>query len=493
MLRRVVPLAAWLAGAFLAGCADRPASDADKSAEVPRPATAEGVFLMAVPRVRESPIPERFTRELPARVADFEAQAADYPLVHVRKKLCAGDAEVLGRFSRAVNAAAAAGDDLDALRRSYGSLLEWCGRPELCAWAARTVDGDGAAAELAWAALPLCGGHEVEALFERLDAPAATVVEYWSTRYWRDDFVPRWRPALASALGEVARAGDARATRQAADLVSRSGTAAAEPLVALHDELPPGEPRDAVAASLGALSHPRAQEIFREYCARAERDLACRTDPDFDEGTEDPAEPPAAPVDGELEEKLRSLGLFVRGPLPGTENWLSGAHTPAEVLKRSGPVHCFDVETDQHPNEHDALLYDLAELAGPPLDRAVFEEEPPPREDEKPYRLRAYLDGRAYETDAENFGDWYDLDRVLGLLNAMAADQGAAARVVALPTDDQTACVLAAPREAILAGIEEGLLELGDAGDAMDAGKEFEDEVMRKLREAVEAGADDGT
>ncbi len=550
--------------------------------EVPRPSLADGVFPMIEPAVKEKRIPERFWRELPGSVAAYEATWPDYPSAHVRRGLCAGSPEIVARFQRAAGAAVAAGDDPGTLRETYGALLDECRRPEQCAWAAAAIEAGSGAAAVAWVALAQCPGDAVQALFERGgmrgSVPADTLIDYWAGRSWNDGYRPGWNPSLAAALAEVARAGDVWNTRAASVLLSEVGEAAAEPLLALHDQLPAGEARDQIASSFSELEHPRARELFAEYCQRSgDTDAVCQSDWSPLEGWIPPevegkgegesldcldrdddleallaagdadaaydtseclvelAESDRAaavaqartvlswnvsaggtelgelvkwldafPQAGQLEQALRELGLLPRGPLPGAQQRQSGSGLhPGAVLAGSGPVLCFDLETGRFPNHHDRLLYDLVELAGPPIASALFEEAapafehpdggwvvagrrveaPPPGVTEgMPYRLRGYFRGRVYETEAQDYGDWYDLDRVLGLVNAMAADQGVAARVVPLPTGAQTACVLAAPRDAILAGIQAGLLQVG-AGGAAERGRERERQLLEQMLE----------
>jgi hypothetical protein len=183
--------------------------------------------------------------------------------------------------------------------------------------------------------------------------------------------------------------------------------------------------------------------------------------------------------------------------------------TAADMLTAAGRVTAFDVETDQYPNNHDGLLLELAMTAGPPLAAAVFEEQAPPlqldndtfvlggqqvrklppgRHVGEPYRLRGWLEGRLFEVEAQDFGDWYDLDQVLGMLNAMAIELGADTRLVALATGDQTAMVLTGRRQAIEKAIEEGLLNVGQASAAMDEGKAFELEAMARMDQEREEG-----
>jgi hypothetical protein len=246
---------------------------------------------------------------------------------------------------------------------------------------------------------------------------------------------------------------------------------------------------------------PAGQAIFRELCGRSgRRDPVCGHDQELVKILEDlgatvesaesspkPSSPkPKKAVDLEgVEGRLRQSGLLWRGPL-GLEDWMTedegAVATAQDLLVRSGPVHCFDVETGMYPTQHDKLLFDLAELGGPPLAEALFVEALPAIEGKgEPYRLHAYLAGRSYSVDAQDFGDWYDLEQVLGLLNAVARDRGAEIRFATLPTEDQTACVLAAPRKALAAAVSQGLLELDQAGAAREAGQGYEAEVLRQI------------
>jgi hypothetical protein len=189
----------------------------------------------------------------------------------------------------------------------------------------------------------------------------------------------------------------------------------------------------------------------------------------------------------DLRARLLQLQLLTASAAPvSDERAARPAILARDILEQHGRVLTFDTETGQVPNDHDGLLARLADLAGGELEGARFEEIAPPLEDDDeasmPYRLRAYLGGVRYEVEARNLGDWYDVAAVIGLLNAIARDQAAAARFVTLPTGDQTAAVLAAPEDAIRRALDEGLLSVAGADAAMDQGKGFEEEVMRKIR-----------
>ncbi|MGC4119935.1 MAG: hypothetical protein QM765_36230 [Myxococcales bacterium] len=199
------------------------------------------------------------------------------------------------------------------------------------------------------------------------------------------------------------------------------------------------------------------------------------------------------PEKGALETRLAELGFTA---VPGAENE-PGEEEPIAVkavLTRLGRLTSFDTETDRFPNEHDGLMADLATLVRPALDGVAFEEIAPEesRMDDDPYVLRAYLDGSRYELSAANNGDWYDLNAVLGLMNALLAARKSDARLVTLPTGDQTAAVLGGPEKGIRALAEAGLVTAESPSAGMRNGKQFEKQVLEQLRkehQVIQGGA----
>jgi hypothetical protein len=187
----------------------------------------------------------------------------------------------------------------------------------------------------------------------------------------------------------------------------------------------------------------------------------------------------AFPDAGALEAELERLGFSQRGP----RRPLTGVSVDTELDAR-GRLLRFDSETDQFPNEHDGLLAELAVLAAPALDDVVFTEDAPPETemDTGAYWLTAYADGRAYRLRAENLGDWYDVNAVIGLLNAVLVAKGSPLRYAVLPTGDQTAIVTAGPGASLTSLVDRGLLELAGADDARASGKAFEDEAIEHLK-----------
>ena len=162
----------------------------------------------------------------------------------------------------------------------------------------------------------------------------------------------------------------------------------------------------------------------------------------------------------------------------------------ATLLQAAGLCVWFDVETGMFPNEHDGLLRQLAAAAGEDLAGVLFQEIPPSEDGdvvEAPYQLHAYADGKRWSVVARNYGDWYDVDAVLRLGNALLRDRGSAKRMLLLASEDQTAQIVVAPQNVLGAALKQGLLQAGDEAAAREAGKAFEQEVLDKLK--AERGA----
>jgi hypothetical protein len=183
----------------------------------------------------------------------------------------------------------------------------------------------------------------------------------------------------------------------------------------------------------------------------------------------------AYPAAGALEKYLASLGVT-----PSKKGAITPIVTLYDAFVEYGRIDHFDTETGNVPNEHDALLARLAKLATPVLDGVVFEEIAP-KNDVGPYSLRAYMDDKRYTLAANNNGDWYDMEAVIGLLNALAIERKSDMRFVVLPTHDQTARVFAAPALAVGQMVADGAIQIEDANAAMKDGKAFEDQVLHKL------------
>jgi hypothetical protein len=191
------------------------------------------------------------------------------------------------------------------------------------------------------------------------------------------------------------------------------------------------------------------------------------------------AAPPPPAVEA-VRAKLEQAGF---GTLAGSD-WSDIEEDPVRpesVLRAAGLLVWFDVETGSFPNQHDGLLRELAVAAAGDLTGVVFEEIPPDDDDTGGrYVLNAYADGRRWSVNAENYGDWYDVDAMLRLGNALLRDRGSDRRMLLLVSEDQTAEVVVAPRAALGAALREEMLYAGDPAMAREAGQAFEASVKEK-------------
>jgi hypothetical protein len=177
-----------------------------------------------------------------------------------------------------------------------------------------------------------------------------------------------------------------------------------------------------------------------------------------------------------------------RAPPAAAPSDLLSDETADRSLPRfeGGRATSFDVETGTFPNEHDVLLRDLAALAGPALRDAVFEQVPPPEPDgeegNRPYVLRAYAGGSRYEVQARALDDWYDVEAVVGLLNAVARDRASDVRFLILEPEGQVARVAVGPATALARAVKAGTVKVGPADEAREIGRGAEQRVIEQLK-----------
>ncbi len=445
-------------------------------AEVARQARTDPLLYADAARSRADP-PARFAARLP-RVQEFESRATEAfpPPAHVRDLLCAGDPDMWRRLREAILASREV--TARQVAETYGKELEYC--PGDGRFALELVArGDPAPVALpAWVALARCPGPEADAAFTRADAPAVALLQRASRAHWAGlegrggVRAPPPERVIPAAI-EVFREGGRLERREAAFTLGQSGPKGVEALLSLHAKEGDPKLRHDLAMALSESDDPRARAIVEAACRKAEDPACARREP---AGLPAPTQIAAEGPSPALVARLRALKLLPEGAQ------LEGS-TAGDLLVSAGRAHCFDTETGQFPNEHDSLLRSLAALAGDGLKGAMFEEIPlgGPDDDESPYRLLAYLGGERFEVRARNLGDWYDVEATIGLLNAVARARGVDVRWLVLESGDQTATVVAGPEGALRIAVAEKLLRVGGADQAMDAGKSFEEEVMRKL------------
>ncbi|GHA18806.1 hypothetical protein GCM10008090_30530 [Arenicella chitinivorans] len=189
------------------------------------------------------------------------------------------------------------------------------------------------------------------------------------------------------------------------------------------------------------------------------------------------------PEPGSMEAYLREIGVLTK-PVSGEVDLERGL-TASYFIEALADIVWFDAETGMFPNDHHYLMASVA--SGTDLKDVSFFETPPsdPNSDAA-YQLRAEVNGNTYYQQAENYGDWYDIEAMLRLMNRVAVAENFKSRFVTLPTSDQTAIIWSASDDALQTLSQRGLIALGDATLSMVNGKAFEDEVKAALQKQAQ-------
>jgi hypothetical protein len=165
------------------------------------------------------------------------------------------------------------------------------------------------------------------------------------------------------------------------------------------------------------------------------------------------------------------LGLDERAPV-----------TAEDHLAASRCGLTFDPETDQWPNRHDTLAAQLVLLGGRDLADVTFFEEAPAEGSPGPYRLLAYVDGARYATAARaDLGDWYDLDAVLGFVNAIARDRGKPQRWLVTSGGGNDAIAVGGPETALRDLVARGLLPAAPPTRSVEDSRAREQRLIDRL------------
>lgn len=463
------------------GCGSGSSPDA---AERNRPAIDKTVTI------GKAAIPARYAAPLPTSVAGLQSwlkgNPAIAPVPHVVESIVDGDATWLARLNAAASAVPAA--EQLAWARMWHALFEFeAADAAFCAQARTILSGPPAAVRSAISGVfaRSCAKSEDTPIVLRADTPYWAVLEFFDPWNGGDDAERRrpFDPRLVAAAREaILKHGGLEARSAAFTLAEQRDPRADAALLAIHAEITDQERADEVAMAFADARNSDAMARAAEACARRPDDPACSTDTTLPSGqpTADDARAPAAAVKARIAQ-LGALGFRKAETVNVAELDTDAAGV---ILLAAGHAHWFDVETGMYPNQHDSLMRSLARLVSPELDGAVFEERPPAIDDGSvPYQLLAYAGGKLYRTEAENLDDWYDVDAVLRLMNAIMADRNAGARFTGLASTDQTMIIVGAPHDAIEKAVREGLLELGDTGEAERIGKAFEEKVLRSLRD----------
>lgn len=475
--------------ALLAGCTQ--ASPPEGGADGGRVAAAPARIV-----VDDAALPARYAAALPvtsAALRDWHAGRDDdvAPPQHVVDNLLLGREAWFARLRTA--AAAVPPDDAAAWAAQWRARLVFeTPAPAFCTLSRPTMAAPPSTLRLALAAVFVesCAVADDLALVLRADTPDDAVLAFWRGDRDKVPYHPRLADAVAAT---IARGDDFAARRAAFTLVASGDPRAVAALLKIHAGIDDEDRADAVALAFFDTTDRDALARAEAACGRRPHEPMCDRAARAEQaallaafGAEEAPDPSAAEraaVDARIDQ-LAAMGFPRVASMDRTQVDTDDARA---ILTSAGTAHWFDVETGLFPNRHDSLARTLAALASPALDDVVFEEVPPTMdertgEESGPYALTAYVDGRRLRLDAENHGDWYDVDAVVRLLNAVAAQREVDVRYATLATDDQMAVVVAAPPAALRAGVDAGVIAPGDATDAERIGKGFEAEVLRGLR-----------
>lgn len=429
-------------------------------------------------------VPQYYNAPLPSSAAQMRAWSDGDPTFppvgHVLDKITRGDVLWLKRWREAA-ARVPSRDVNNWVQQWQRDLLFTTKTPEFCSFARASMERADLALKLAVSRsfASDCATAVDAKLLEAEGVPPIALVDFYASQT-EAGLPPVFMPRLEQAVRSVINGSKGYEQRYAAfTLANLQQSAATQALLRIHKQIADQRLADEVAMALMRTDDAEALALANEACQRRTRDPICDSEQKqyYDGQSEQPP-----PVDTQfVKERITALAAagFDR---VGQLNPAQQSSADAEwLLTEAGYIHSFDVETGMFPNQHDSLLRDLATRLSPDLDDVFFEETYPPQ-DNGQYRLLAYADGFLYQCEAANYGDWYDVEAVLSLLNRLVEDRGLTQRFVVLYSTDQIASVAVAPRSALQFAFDQRWIVPGQAQQAMESGKAFEAEVLRDLQ-----------
>jgi hypothetical protein len=186
---------------------------------------------------------------------------------------------------------------------------------------------------------------------------------------------------------------------------------------------------------------------------------------------------------GDVSQATKTLIAEHKRDSPETEPKLSFL----DVLGKAGLMHAFDTETGVVPVRHDQLIETLADVSHGALQVEASSEVMLKKHKEDwdaPYRVQFISKGRLYRFEARNLGDWYDVERVVIILNKALEDGGRQERFLPLNTGDQTSMLVCMKPAMLKELAEKYYLPIGDdLMQGVQSGKAYEKRVLDKLQE----------
>lgn len=528
---------------FLVGCKDKaPPPVATTATTETKPASSVR-YIVAKPVITRSPIPSRFRAPIPhdRKVVDTKPETFP-PYPYMQAAIEANTDGMRERLMTSIRIATGKGPAAEDMAAWYPRLIGYSPSDQVCDWLVGVATGTEPAhlRTVFWRMAEHCRDPKYTTRMTGDEVPDELVVEAYSRL---GEPVP-FNPRVARAAAAYAKN---KANEDYLDVIGAAfanmGPEALPAFAAIHKGLP--ETAAARAASGLMRSPDKAMRALAEKACTnpvvaKERQCTERDEPTTPRAlargeTEQASEELVKCAKGDgyeaaeclqklaMKDRAAAIAIAKAAPPTGKQDYFSKVArdlvaypeadaiekyfasigiTPTATASQStslgiesallgyGRLDQFDTETGQYPNEHDSLLAGLAKLASPALDGVVFEELAPGIDSDGPYTLYAYSDRQRFEVSAQNNGDWYDMDAVIGILNAVLENRSSPYRYVVLPTGDQTAIVMAAPQRAIERLVADGAITLADANAAMNDGKEFEEKAIEALRKRGDLGVE---
>lgn len=148
----------------------------------------------------------------------------------------------------------------------------------------------------------------------------------------------------------------------------------------------------------------------------------------------------------------REACIRLLSPQPAELNLVGSGFT--ELLYKFKALHTFDREGSKIPPDYVSLLADLADLAAPRF--SIVDASLQPDATDEGHQVMFLFEDTPTSFIARDFGDWFDVDRLLEHLNGLIAAMGRPERFAALDSGDQMS-----------------LIVLGHGERMMDAKREF--------------------
>jgi hypothetical protein len=154
-------------------------------------------------------------------------------------------------------------------------------------------------------------------------------------------------------------------------------------------------------------------------------------------------------------------------------------------LEKAGKLYSFDTETDGLPARHDLLISELCEItAGKMKPESIKEIWPQndPEDYDADYTVEIVFKNKLYRFDAENLGDWYDLEIVIEALNLALQQEQIPERFTMFESEDQMAYLLFETPDRIKKLASKYSIPISNRPEESIAiGKEYEETAQKQI------------